>query len=299
MGDYGVFVGLPDPAARLHLTPLSPATPGLDPRAYFHEISRLWKAGNEEVFPGQKEGYALCLFEAPANTRGSTCVLGSQRISGGTFRYIQIQRGGETTSPSHTLRNSIHGIKTRSEQEKCTGKGLYLAGSELSSRAGSSAQLAGDPAHLEFRLWLMTQQIEPVIFRRDVSCHFGPRKQPPPSETAVSQWCSLFSPLSPPEERRGQRLWEWQWGLITLHPTTSASHRAHEAGPASSWRATARRSAHPEDPSSPHKLAGSCKSMRNNFSLNSMGAGLPAGLHQAGLAAQEGHGKTSLPKTLG
>lgn len=25
-------------------------TPGLDPGAYFHEISRLWKVGNEGVF---------------------------------------------------------------------------------------------------------------------------------------------------------------------------------------------------------------------------------------------------------
>lgn len=37
-------------------------------------------------FPGEKEGYALCLFEAPTNTWGSTCVLGS--ILGGTFRYM-------------------------------------------------------------------------------------------------------------------------------------------------------------------------------------------------------------------
>lgn len=65
-----------------------PTAPGLDLGAYFHEISRLWKVGNERFFPGEKEGYALCLFEAPASTWGSTCVLGSQCILGGTFRYM-------------------------------------------------------------------------------------------------------------------------------------------------------------------------------------------------------------------
>lgn len=88
MGGYGGFVGLPDSAACMHLTPLSPQHSGLDPGAYFHELSRLWKVENEVgfFFPGEKEGYALCLFEAPTNTWGSTCVLGS--ILGGTFRYL-------------------------------------------------------------------------------------------------------------------------------------------------------------------------------------------------------------------
>lgn len=116
----------------------------------------------------------------------------------------------------------------------------------------------------------MTQQIEPVIFRHDVSCPFGPRKQPPPSKTAVSQQCSLFSPH--PLQRKGSGSSSRggrtrRWGLTTLHPMISASHREDDTGPASSWRATARRSAHPENLSFPHKLTGSHKSMRNNFSL--------------------------------
>lgn len=50
MGGYGGFVGLPDSAACMHLTPLSPQHSGLDPGAYFHELSRLWKVENEVVF---------------------------------------------------------------------------------------------------------------------------------------------------------------------------------------------------------------------------------------------------------
>lgn len=143
-------------------------------------------------FPQVRRRVMLCAYLKPLQ------IPGGAPVCWGAFWGAHSDtcgRGGETTSSSHRLHNSIHGIKTRSEREKCIHKGLYLTESELSSGEGSSVQLAGDPAHLEFQLWLMTQQIEPVIFRHDVSCPFGPRKQPPPSKTAVSQWCSPFSPI--------------------------------------------------------------------------------------------------------
>lgn len=36
------------PACISHHGPYT--TPGLDPGIYFHEISKLWKVGNEEIF---------------------------------------------------------------------------------------------------------------------------------------------------------------------------------------------------------------------------------------------------------
>lgn len=129
---------------------------------------------------------------------------------------------------------------------------------------GSSAQLAGDPAHLEFQLWLMTQQIEPVIFRHDVSCPFSPRKQPPASKTAVSQWCSPFSPS------RGKA------GAAGLGVRGAALGAHHPGEP------------HPEDPSFPHKLAGSGKSMRNNFSLTPWVLGSWQGSTRLGLLHRRG-----------
>lgn len=50
MGGYGAFVGLLIllPACTSHH--YHHTTPRLDPEAYFHEISRLWKVGNERVF---------------------------------------------------------------------------------------------------------------------------------------------------------------------------------------------------------------------------------------------------------
>lgn len=47
------------------------------------------RLGMRGFFPGEKEGYALCLFEAPANTQRSARVLGSQYILGGTFIHYR------------------------------------------------------------------------------------------------------------------------------------------------------------------------------------------------------------------
>lgn len=75
MGGYGGFVGLPDSAACMHLTPLSPQHSGLDPGAYFHELSRLWKVENEVGFFSQvRRRVMLCAYLKPLQIPGGAPV---------------------------------------------------------------------------------------------------------------------------------------------------------------------------------------------------------------------------------
>lgn len=107
--------------------------------------------------------------------------------------HIQVHVGEGEKTLHHPTDYKIASMELKQGLSKRNAPRKAFIWQNQSSAAGGK-QLTGDPAHLEFRLWLMTQQIEPVISRHDVSCPFGPRKQPPHSKTAVSQWCSPFSP---------------------------------------------------------------------------------------------------------
>lgn len=102
---------------------------------------------------------------------------------------------GRTSSSSHILNNNIHVKKNKVWPKQMHPQRPLSARIRERSAAVREARVlhTGDPAQLEFRLWLMTQQIKPVIFRQDISCHFSSTKQQPPSKTAVSQQCDPFS----------------------------------------------------------------------------------------------------------
>lgn len=149
----------------------------------------------------------------------------------------------------------------------------------------ASALHTGDPAHLEFRLWLMTLQIKPVIFRHEVSCRFSSRRQPPPSKTAVSQRHPLFSPH--PVPRKGGCSNSWGGEDACSPPPSCRDPPPRDFG-INTERMRLRQlppgAPAQKDPSSPYKLAGLRKSMSNNFCLI-VRLSASAGSHWAGLSA--------------